>query len=254
MLDSLYGELIENGVAIPDDTTRQLGQAAKKAKIHVAMGVNERNHEASNGSLYNTILYIDDSGEIMGKHRKLVPTAGERTVWAQGDGSTLEAYDTPFGKLGGLLCWENYMPLARNAMYAWGTQIYVAPTWDRGDLWVASLLHIAKEGGSFVIGVCMALHLNDIPDHLEFKKLYPEGTEWINTGGSCIVGPNGDIIAGPIHEKEEILYAEIDLGKTNAAKRMFDVAGHYARPDVFEYGVNRKANPMMRIEPVGKVG
>jgi nitrilase len=252
VLDELYSALIENSVAIPDDVTRKLGQAAKKAKIHVAVGVNERNQEASNGSLYNTLLYIDDSGEIMGKHRKLIPTAGERTVWAQGDGSTLAAYDTPLGTLGGLICWENYMPLARQAMYAWGTQIYLAPTWDRGELWVATLRHIAKESGAYVIGCCMALHLDDIPDELAFKKLYPEGTEWINTGGSCIISPRGEIVAGPVYAKEEILYAEVDLGLTRASKRMFDVAGHYARPDVFGFTVNRNANPMMRTVGSGE--
>ena len=210
------------------------------------MGVNERNQEASNASLYNTLLYIDASGDIMGKHRKLVPTGGERSVWAQGNGSTLAAYDTPFGTLGGLICWENYMPLARNAMYAWGTQVYVAPTWDRGDVWLATLRHIAKEGGMFVIGCCMALHMKDIPDRLELKELYPEGTEWINRGHSCIINPRGEIVAGPVDEKEEILYAEIDLRLIAASKRMFDVAGHYARPDVFKFTVNRNANPVMR--------
>ena len=245
MLNDLYTALVENAVAVPDQTTDRLCQAAKKAKIHVAIGINERNSEASNASLYNTILYIDDSGTILGKHRKLMPTGGERTVWSQGDGSTLEAYDTSIGILGGLLCWENYMPLARQAMYAWGTQIYVAPTWDRGDLWTTTLRHVAREGGMFVIGCCMPLHINDIPDEWEFKKLYPEGTEWISSGSSCIINPYGEIIAGPIEDKEEIIYAEVDLKQITASKRSFDVAGHYARPDVFKFKVNREPNPMM---------
>ena len=247
LLDALYTELVENSIAIPDDATEKLCQTARKAKINVVMGINERNREASNASLYNSLLYIDDAGNILGTHRKLIPTAGERTVWSQGNGSTLEVYNTSVGKLGGLICWENYMPLARNAMYAWGTQIYVAPTWDRGNMWVTTLRHIAKEGGMFVIGCCMPLHINDIPDRLEFKKLYSEGTEWINTGHSCIVSPNGKLIAGPLTEKEEILYAEIDLKQITASKRMFDVTGHYARPDVFKFEVNRDVNPIMRL-------
>ena len=247
LLDALYTGLVENSIAVPDETTERLCQTARKAKINVVMGMNERNREASNASLYNSLLYIDDTGNILGTHRKLIPTGGERTVWAQGDGSTLEVYDTSIGKLGGLICWENYMPLARYTMYALGTQVYVAPTWDRGDLWITTLRHIAKEGGMFVIGCCMPLHMDDIPDRLEFKQLYAEGTEWINTGHSCIIDPRGQVIAGPLVEREEILYAEVDLGQAIASKRMFDVAGHYARPDVFRFAVNRKPNPVMRL-------
>ena len=247
LLDDLYTGLVENSVAVPDATTMRLCQTARKAKINIAIGINERNQEASNASLFNSILYIGDTGEILGTHRKLIPTAGERTVWAQGDGSTLEAYETSVGILGGLLCWENYVPLARNAMYAWGTQVYVAPTWDRGDLWIATLRHIAKEGGMFVIGCSMPLHIDDIPDNYEFKQLYPDGTEWVNSGHSCIIAPNGEIIAGPTINKEEILYAEVDLGQIAASKRMFDVAGHYARPDVFKFSLNREPNLVMRL-------
>ena len=204
------------------------------------MGINERNKEASNASLYNSMLYIDESGKILGKHRKLIPTSAERTVWSQGDGSTLETYDTSAGNLGGLICWENYMPLARNAMYIQGTQVYAAPTWDHGSIWTATLQHIAKEGGVFVIGCCMPLHIKDIPDHYEFKSLYPKDTEWINPGDSCILAPNGKIMAGPVKEKEEILYAEVDLKQIIASKRSLDVAGHYARPDVFHFSVDQR--------------
>jgi len=189
LLDSLYLKLVENSIAVPDETTEVLCQAARKAKINVVMGINERNRESSNSTLYNSLLYIDDAGNILGTHRKLIPTDVERTIWGPGNGSTLEAYDTSIGKLGGLICWENYMPLARNAMYAWGTQIYVAPTWDRGEMWVTTLRHIAKEGGMFVIGCCMPLHVRDIPDDLGFKQYYPSEKEWINRGDSCIIAP-----------------------------------------------------------------
>lgn len=246
VLNDLYAELIANAVTIPDEATVQLCQAAKKTGVHVAIGINERNAEASNATLYNTLLYIGGRGNIVGKHRKLVPTGGERLVWGQGDGSTLRAYDTPFGKLSGLICWENYMPLARAALYTWGTQIYVAPTWDASDIWLASLRHIAKEGGLFVIGCSMALHRDDIPDRYAFKELYAPQKTWINPGNSCVVDPRGTIIAGPLNQEKTILYAELDLTLIPAAKWVFDVAGHYARPDVFKFAINLQANPILQ--------
>ena len=239
MLDELYQALVENAVTIPDEATRQLCQAAKDAGVYVAMGVHERNSEASGSTLFNTLLYIDDQGMIIGKHRKLIPTGGERLVWGQGDGSTLSTFDTPFGKLGGLICWENYMPLARQSMYSAGVEIYVAPTWDSSENWLSSMRHIAREGGMFVISVCQAVQMDDIPDQYEFKQLYGSDKEWINGGNSSIIGPYGEILAGPAQNKAEVLYAEIDLSVITKAKRMFDVAGHYARPDVFKYEINK---------------
>ena len=210
------------------------------------MGLNERNREASNSSLYNAIIYIDGKGNLLGKHRKLVPTGGERLVWAPGDGSTLAAYPTSIGSLGGLICWENYMPLARYALYAWGTQIYAAPTWDYGEVWHSTLQHIAKEGGVYVIGCCMPLHIHHIPDDLGFKAFYSDETGWINPGDSIIVNPKGEIVAGPAHECEGMIYAEADMDMVTAARRMLDVAGHYGRPDVFTLTVNREPNPMVK--------
>jgi nitrilase len=240
----LYGDLLANSVTVPGPATEKLGKAARRAKAYVVIGINERNSEASAGSIYNTLLYIGPDGRVLGKHRKLVPTGAERLVWAQGDGSTLEAYDTPFGKLGGLICWENYMPLARYAMYAWGTQVYVAATWDRGEPWLSTLRHIAKEGRMYVIGVCMPMRASDVPDQYEFRKYY-SGRDWINAGDSAIVGPDGNLIAGPVHEREDILYAEVDLRRLGSSKWMLDVAGHYARPDVFQLVVNREPRPMI---------
>ena len=235
-LDKLYVELVENAVTIPDDTTKRLCEAAKSANINVVVGMNERNSETSNASLYNSLLFIDDTGMILGKHRKLMPTNCERLIWAQGDGSTLKSYDTSVGKIGGLICWENFMPLARNAIYESGAQILASPTWDKGANWLGSMQHIAREGGVFVVSSCMTLHINDLPE--ELQKIYAEGKKWISTGNSCIVNPKGQIIAGPLDSEEGILYAEIDLQEIIAAKRKFDVVGHYARPDVFNFTVN----------------
>jgi nitrilase len=245
-LYGLYGELLDQSVAVPSPATEAIGQAARGAGAYVVIGVNEKNVEASGSSLYNTLLYFGADGRLLGKHRKLMPTAAERLVWAAGAGDTLEVFDTPYGKLGGLICWENYMPLARYAMYAWGTQIYVAPTWDRGEPWLSTLRHIAKEGRTYVIGVCMALHRDDIPDRYEFKERYGDRT-WINPGDSAIVGPDGEFLAGPAHEEQTILYAEIDMPQLERSKWMLDVAGHYARPDVFQLTVNRIANPMINV-------
>ncbi len=238
-LNQLYLELVKNSVSIPDNSTDRLCKAAKSASINVVMGMHEINTETSGASLYNTLLFIDNKGEIIGKHRKLIPTGGERLIWAQGDGSTLKAYDTNVGKIGGLICWENFMPLARNAMYENGTQILAAPTWDKSPNWLISMQHIAREGGLFVVSTCMALKMVDIPDNFEFKKLYPDEREWINTGNSCIISPSGKIMAGPLEAEEGIVYAEVDLSEIISGKRMFDVVGHYARPDVFNFSVSK---------------
>ena len=237
-LNALYVKLVENAVSIPDDSTNKLCKAAKKAGISVVMGLHERNSETSGTSLFNSLLFINEKGEIVGKHRKLIPTGGERLIWAQGDGKTFKSYETQSGKIAGLICWENYMPLSRNAIYETGAQILATPTWDKSPNWLQSMQHIAREGGVFVISTCMALNINDIPDEYEFKKLYPEGREWINIGNSCIICPKGQIIAGPLEAQEGIIYADIDLNVITEAKRMFDVVGHYSRPDVFNFSIN----------------
>jgi nitrilase len=238
-LNELYAQLVENAVSIPDDSSRKLCKAAKTAKINVVIGLHERNSETSSASLFNSLLFIDDKGRVLGKHRKLIPTGGERLIWSQGDGSTLCAYDTTAGKVAGLICWENFMPLARNAIYESGAQILAAPTWDKSPNWIQTMQHVAREGGLFVISCCMALKMEDIPNQYAFKNLYPEGREWVNTGRSAIIAPNGKILAGPLEAEEGILYADLNLGEIIKSKRMFDVVGHYSRPDVFAFSVNQ---------------
>ena len=158
-LNDLYVKLVENAVSIPDDSTQKLCKAAKEAGINVVIGIHERNVETSATSLYNSLLFINDKGIILGKHRKLIPTGGERLIWAQGDGSTIKSYPTSLGKIAGLICWENFMPLARNGVYESGAQILAAPTWDKSPKWLQSMQHIAREGGLFIISTCMCLKM-----------------------------------------------------------------------------------------------
>ena len=239
-LNELYLKLVENAVSVPDNSTDKLCKAAKTAGINVVMGMHELNSETSGSSLFNSLLFIDKKGLILGKHRKLIPTGGERLIWSQGKGDTLSSYDTSAGRIAGLICWENFMPLARNAIYELGTQILAAPTWDKSQNWLQSAQHIAREGGLFVISTCMALRMTDIPDTYDFKKLYPDKREWINVGNSAIIAPNGQLLAGPLEAEEGILYADIDLKQIIKAKRMFDAVGHYSRPDVFSFGLKNE--------------
>jgi nitrilase len=177
-------------------------------------------------------------------------------VWAQGaDGGTLRVYDTPRGKIGGLICWENYMPLARYALYARGIQLYVAATWDCSEVWLSTLRHIAREGRTFVIGCCTVLKASDLPDTFALKKeLYSDPDEWINPGRSAIVGPDGSCLSGPVSEREEILCAEIDPRHCLTGKRTLDVAGNYARPDVFELIVHSRPRPILSERSEGDGG
>ncbi len=239
-LNDLYVKLVSNSVSVPDNTTKLLCKTAKEARINVVIGMHERNSETSGASLFNSLLFINDQGEILGKHRKLIPTGGERLIWAQGDGSSFRSYETIAGRIAGLICWENFMPLARTAIYESGAQILAAPTWDKSPNWLISMQHIAREGGVFIVSTCMTLQIDDIPDEYNFKSLYPEGRKYINTGNSCIIDPKGKIIAGPLDSKEGILYADIDLQLITQAKRMFDAVGHYSRPDVFNFSVKKQ--------------
>lgn len=211
-----------------------LGAVAADNGVHLAIPVNERD----GGTVYNTLCWFAPDGSLVAKHRKLVPTGGERLVWGQGDGSTLAVVDTPVGRVGGLICWENYMPLARAAMYERGVDVLLAPTWDNSDVWVASMRHIAKEGRCYVVGVTSCLRGSDVPAGLPGRDdLYGGDDDWMSRGNTVIVDPYGDVLAGPITGTEGTLYAPVDLDRVRAARREFDVVGHYARPDVFRFEV-----------------
>lgn len=232
-LRALYAELLDQAITIPSAAVARLGEAARTAHMFVAIGVNERNAEASGTSLYNSMLFIGDEGQVLGVHRKLIPTAGERLVHAQGQGASLTAYDTPIGRLGGLICWENYMPLARQTLYDAGVQVYAAPTWDRGEPWLSTLRHVAKEGRMYVIGCGSAMRLVDLPDRLHFKADVPvSATGWVNPGDSVIVDPDGKLVAGPLHEDQGLLLGEVDPQRITGPRWQLDVAGHYSRPDL----------------------
>ena len=235
-----YARLFDQSVVVPGPVTDTLGEAARAAKAYVSIGVNERDEHGS--TLYNTQLYFGPDGAFLGKHRKLMPTGGERLVWGMGDGSTLPVFDTPFGRLGGLTCWENYMPLARAAMYAQGIEIYLAPTWDNCDVWVASMRHIAKEGRCYVIGVNFCMRASDVPADIPGRdEIYGGADDWMSRGNTIIVDPDGQVLAGPLVEEEGILVAELDVAKAQTSRRQFDAVGHYNRPDVFRLHVDTRA-------------
>jgi nitrilase len=238
----IHKRLLENSVDLKAGQLKPIQAAAKRLKVTVSIGIHERDGEFSRGTLYNSLVLIGPDGEILNRHRKLVPTNPERMVWGEGDGTGLRVSDTPSGRVGGLICWENYMPLARFAIFAQGCEIYTAPTWDEGDTWLSTLRHIAAEGRCWVLGNGSSMRGKDFPkDFPERDRLYPDLEAWVNPGDSAIVNPGGVVVAGPLHQKHGILYADCDPARAAAAKRTLDVAGHYGRPDVFRLEVNRAA-------------
>jgi nitrilase len=229
-----------NAVDIPSPATEALGAAARQANVYLAISVIERDSQFSGGTLYCTLLYFAPNGQLIGKHRKLKPTASERLIWGEGDGSTLTVLDTEFGKIGGLICWENYMPLARMAMYGKGVEIYLAPTADSRDSWQASLQHIACEGRCFVLGCNQYVTKSMYPPDLNGLEELVSQPEEMCRGGSVIVSPFGKVLAGPLYGQEGILCADLDMAEIARSKYDFDVTGHYARPDVFQLVINEK--------------
>ena len=226
----------KNSISVPGPETEQLGTAVKKAGAYAVIGVIERD----GGTLYCTAIFFDPDGKLLGKHRKLKPTGSERLIWGEGDRGTPPVFHTPYGKIGALICWENYMPLARTAMYEKGIQIYVAPTADARDTWLATMRHIAVEGRCFVLSCnqysTKDMYEEDLLEKEEIKQLPHE----ITRGGSCIVNPLGDFLAGPVFGKEEILFATLDLDDITRGHFDFDAVGHYNRKDVFRLIVNEE--------------
>ena len=240
----------DSAVDIPGPAAQYMGEVARSNQIELVVGAIERD----GGTLYCTALFYAPDGSLRGKHRKLMPTAMERLVWGFGDGSTLPVFDTVFGRLGSVICWENYMPLLRMAMYGKGIQLYCAPTADSRPTWIATMQHVALEGRCFVLSSCQFLTREACPAN--FRTAHGDDPKTVlMEGGSCIVSPLGQLLAGPNYKEECILTAELDLDEIGRAKYDFDVVGHYARPDVFQLRVNEKANAAVVFEngePLGR--
>ena len=235
----------EGGIDVPGPGVDFLSKVAKSNKIHMVVGVIERD----GGTLYCTVLFFDDNGVYLGKHRKLMPTALERILWGFGDGSTLPVFDTKVGKLGAVICWENNMPLLRTAMYGKNIELYCAPTVDDREVWIPSMRHIAFEGRCFVLTAVQFATRGDYPKDGEFHDGDNPASVLIN-GGSAIISPLGDMLGGPVYGKETIVSAEIDLADIPRAKFDLDVVGHYARPDVFRLEVNEEPMPPVKFSKV----
>lgn len=246
--EELYNRLLSNAVNVESGDLSPLYEAAQKNAVTVICGIEERDHRLSQATIYNTAIVIGPEGKLLNKHRKLMPTNPERMVWGFGDASGLKVVDTPAGRIGTLLCWENYMPLARYAIYSQGVEIYIAPTYDSGDNWVGTMQHIAREGRCWVVGCGNLMHTRDLPDDLPEKAMMFPDDEWVNPGDSVVVSPDGEIAAGPLHEEAGILYCDVDLQKVGRAKRTLDVVGHYSRPDIFTLHVNTRPQSPVQFD------
>lgn len=225
----------DGSVIVPSEDTDRIGEAARAANAYVCIGITER--DAVNATLYCSLLYFAPDGTLLGCHRKLKPTGSERLIWGEGDGSTLHAFDTPWGMLGGLICWENYMPLARTAMYQKGVSLYLAPTADAREEWQCTMRHIALEGRCYVLGCNQFVTREMYPRDFNYQSELDAAPEIMCRGGSVIVDPFGKVVAGPVWDREEILYAALEMDKVVLSRMDFDPTGHYARPDVFHLEV-----------------
>jgi len=247
--ENIHSRLLDNAVDLEKDDLLPLFKAAKRHGVFIVCGINEREGRLSRATLYNTVVVISPDTGLINRHRKLMPTNPERMVWGFGDASGLKVVETPVGRIGTLICWENYMPLARYALFAQGIEIHIAPTYDSGDGWLGTLQHIAREGGCWVIGSGNGFKAGDIPEGFpERDVLYPDPEEWVNPGDSVVIEPGGEILTGPMHEQKGILYAEIDRHRVGIARRSLDVAGHYSRPDIFQLRVNTQAQSPVTFE------
>jgi nitrilase len=247
--EELHERLLRNAVNIESNDLDPLYEAARQHKVTIVCGIEERDHQLSRSTLYNSVIVIGNDGTILNRHRKLMPTNPERMVWGFGDASGLKAVKTPAGRISTLLCWENYMPLARYALYAQGVEIYIAPTYDSGEGWIGTLQHIAREGRCWVVGCGNLMQVSDLPaDFPDKDNLYPDAEEWVNPGDSIVISPDGEIAVGPLHKEAGILYHDIDLEKARIAKRALDVTGHYSRPDIFKLHVNTRPQSPVEFE------
>ncbi|QRK07539.1 carbon-nitrogen hydrolase family protein [Archangium violaceum] len=234
----------EQSVELPGPAIERLGGIAREHCVYLSIGVIERDRP-TRGTLYCTQLYFGPDGVLLAKHRKLKPTGSERLIWGEGDGSTLSTVDTPFGRLGGLICWENYMPLARAAMYAKGVDIYLAPTADSRDTWQATMRHIGSEGRCFVLGCNQFVTRDMYPEEVLREEALPaDAPHVLSRGGSVIISPFGEVLAGPLWNEEGVLTADLDLGLLTRARLDFDPCGHYARPDIFRLEVDERERPV----------
>jgi nitrilase len=235
---------LEAAIAVPGPETDRLGKAAAEHNCWIVIGVIEREL----GTCYCTVLFFGPDGALLGKHRKLMPTALERMIWGFGDGSTLTVVDSPWGRIGSVICWENYMPMLRMAMYSKGVSLYCAPTADDRDTWLPSMQHVALEGRCFVLTACQFIRRKDFPASVRMSL--GDGPDAVlMRGGSAIVSPFGQVLAGPAWGSETILTADLDLREIGRGKFDFDVAGHYSRPDVFKLTVNESANRPVVVQP-----
>jgi nitrilase len=246
--NEIHARLRNNAVDLARDDLAPLRKAARDNGVVLVVGFHELDSGFSGTTLFAAVAVIGPDGKILNRHRKMMPTNPERMVWGFGDASGLNVVDTPFGRIGSLICWENYMPLARHALYAQNIEIYVAPTWDCGDTWVASMNHIAREGGCWVLSSATALETSDIPaDFPGRDELFPD-QGWLNPGDAVVIRPSGGIEAGPLHNDKSLLIAELDLEQARRARKPLDVAGHYGRPDLFQLTVNRRPQPAVAFE------
>ncbi|MES2483908.1 MAG: carbon-nitrogen hydrolase family protein [Pseudomonadota bacterium] len=254
LIGQLHARLLDNAVDIGRGDLSPLCQAARAHAVTVVCGLNECDRLGRSGTLYNSVVVIGPEGSLLNRHRKLMPTNPERMVHGFGDASGLRTVDTPAGRVGTLICWENYMPLARYALYQQGVEVYIAPTYDAGDGWVSTMRHIALEGRCWVLGSGTALRAADVPDDFPGRdRLFADPLEWINDGDSVVVDPQGKIVAGPMRREQGILYAEVDLARVAPARRTLDVTGHYARPDVFALQVRRTpAAPVRYVDDLSQ--
>ena len=247
--EDLYSRLLDNAVSLDCNDLEVLCEAVLTCNITVVCGMHERDDRLSRATIYNTVVVIGPDGVVLNRHRKLMPTNPERMIWGFGDASGLKVVDTPVGRIGTLICWENYMPLARYAIYSQGVEVYIAPTYDCGDGWIGTLQHIAREGCCWVVGSGNVLRGSDIPeDFPEKSTLYSDSEEWINQGDSIVIAPGGSIITGPMRKEEGILYCEIDSNLAGKAKQNLDVVGHYSRPDIFKLHINTKQQIPVEFE------